>query len=66
MDGDNREIHILRDRWGRGPVQGGWRRLGDWRKRKGKRGHYDYEYGVLIFHLIYFPLLFWPSLNSRH
>jgi hypothetical protein len=44
------------------------RRLGDWRKRKRKRKrrHYGYEYGVLIFHLIYFPLLFWPSVNSRH
>ena len=31
-------------------------RLGDWRKRKRKRRHYGYEYGVLIFHLIYFPL----------
>ena len=31
--------------------------LGDWRKRKRKRKHYGYEYGVSIFHLIYFPFI---------
>ena len=66
MDGDNRKFHILGARWGRGEAQGAWRRIGDWRQRKSKRRHYGYEYDVLIFHLIYFPLLFWPSANSRH
>jgi hypothetical protein len=40
--------------------------LSDWRKRERKRRHYGYEYGVLIFHFVYFLSLFWPSLTSLH
>jgi len=39
MDSDNRGFRSLSAHWGRGEAQGAWRRIGDWRKRNGKRKH---------------------------
>jgi hypothetical protein len=61
MDTDDREFYILRA-WQVGSTNRCWGRdsarvrrcLCDWRKRKGKRKHYGYEYDVLIFHFVFF------------
>jgi hypothetical protein len=70
MDADNRECRILtarlvvNSRCGRDTARD-WRRLGNWRKRKRKRGHHGYEYDVLIFHNLFSFHCFWPSLTSH-
>jgi hypothetical protein len=44
--------------YGIGATPNALHRIGDWRKRKRKRRHYDYEDRVLISHFIYFLFCF--------